>query len=234
MELRTKGIWTLVGGIILHLCLGSIYIWGNISVYVTSYLRHYDDSLTLEDTFIILPIILVMINIILYFGSYLTLRFSPKLTWILGMSLFVGGTFASSFTTDFPTFAMCYGGVTGTGMGFIYMSPIIASWSYFPEKKGAISGIITGSLGISAAIFDPLSTYLVNPDNESPDIEEKNGDIEDHYYTYDIASRVPAMIRWLCLIYIIMAIVGTILVFEINRTGLNATNLSQTNECPSI
>ena len=97
-------------------------------------------------------------------------------------------------------------------MGFVYMAPIISSWSYFPEKKGMVSGLITGSLGVSAAFFDPLSTFLVNPDNESPDIEEKNGDIEDHYYHYDIASRSPAMLRWLCLIYLIMAIVGTILI----------------------
>lgn len=60
-----------------------------------------------------------------------------------------------------------------------------------------ISGLITGSFGISAAIFDPLSTYLVNPHNDSPSIEDKNGDIDDHYYTYDIASKVPAMIRWI-------------------------------------
>lgn len=69
MEVKTKGILTIIGSMILHLCIGSIYIWGNISVYVTSYLRHYESSLTLEDTFVVLPIMIFVQNVTLVFGS---------------------------------------------------------------------------------------------------------------------------------------------------------------------
>ena len=56
MKEQPKGILTLIGAILMFLVIGAPYIWGNISVYVTSYLRHYESDLTLEDTFIVLPV----------------------------------------------------------------------------------------------------------------------------------------------------------------------------------
>lgn len=37
----------------MHLYLGCFYLWGNIQVYVTSYLHKYDGSTTLADTNIV-------------------------------------------------------------------------------------------------------------------------------------------------------------------------------------
>ena len=34
-----NGVLVLVGGFSLHLVLGAMYLWGAISVYITSYLR---------------------------------------------------------------------------------------------------------------------------------------------------------------------------------------------------
>lgn len=45
-----KGWRTVLGGFIIHLVLGTLYIWGNITNVVTSYLRRFDDSITYNDT----------------------------------------------------------------------------------------------------------------------------------------------------------------------------------------
>lgn len=85
MEIKTKAILTIVGAILIHLVLGSVYIWGNIAVYVTSFYRHEDgDGLTLEDTFIVFPIIIVASNTMVFIGSYLTIRFFPKVPICMG------------------------------------------------------------------------------------------------------------------------------------------------------
>ncbi|CAF1125637.1 unnamed protein product, partial [Brachionus calyciflorus] len=34
---------TLLGGVLIHLALGSFYTFGNMSPYITSYLREYDE-----------------------------------------------------------------------------------------------------------------------------------------------------------------------------------------------
>eukprot|EP00660_Eupelagonema_oceanica_P014096 gene14096-21155_t len=33
----------LAAGVMVHLCLGTVNAWGNVSTYVTSYLRAHDD-----------------------------------------------------------------------------------------------------------------------------------------------------------------------------------------------
>ena len=59
--------------------LGTIFIWGNISVYVTSYLRMYDSSVSLEDTFVVLPIIVVAKAPVNYLGARACVRFGTRL-----------------------------------------------------------------------------------------------------------------------------------------------------------
>ena len=44
----------IIGGTLLHLALGTIYCWGNASIYVTSWLRSVDDpDLTTKDTLVV-------------------------------------------------------------------------------------------------------------------------------------------------------------------------------------
>jgi len=44
---------SLFAGVLIHLCLGTLYLWGNITVSVTSYLRQYDASITYNDTILV-------------------------------------------------------------------------------------------------------------------------------------------------------------------------------------
>jgi len=57
---------------------GSFIIWGNICVYVTSYLRLFDPSITLDDTMLILPLVLIAISATTYLGSRLTIKYGVK------------------------------------------------------------------------------------------------------------------------------------------------------------
>lgn len=43
----------ILGGVLVHLCLGTVYTWGNLSVYVTSRLKSFHPSLTYADTVIV-------------------------------------------------------------------------------------------------------------------------------------------------------------------------------------
>jgi hypothetical protein len=86
-----------LGGFLLHLAIGSVYIWGNISIYVTSYLRHYDETVTYETTFIVLPIHIMSSNMTILVGSILCTKYSPKLAIFVGGTIFLLGVFLSSF-----------------------------------------------------------------------------------------------------------------------------------------
>ncbi len=41
ISLKTKGIMSLCGGFLIHLILGTFYLWGNVNVYVSSYLHYH-------------------------------------------------------------------------------------------------------------------------------------------------------------------------------------------------
>lgn len=102
------------------------------------------------------------------------------------------------------------------GVGFAvsfkqYMSPLIVCWTHLPTRKGMVSGIIIAGFGFGASIFDQIATAIVNPDNKSPDIKVKHGDVTDKFFDDEIANRVPEMLRWLCLCYACLVAVGLFL-----------------------
>ena len=49
--------------------------------------------------------------------------------------------------------------------GVAYMVPVYHAWSWFPNHSGLVSGIIIGSIGLGAIIFDQISLMIVNPHN---------------------------------------------------------------------
>lgn len=57
---------------------GSFLIWGNICVYVTSYLRLYDPTVNLDDTMVTLPVMLLAVSLVSYTGSTLAVKYGVK------------------------------------------------------------------------------------------------------------------------------------------------------------
>jgi hypothetical protein len=44
---KALGILACIGGLIIHLVIGSMHQWGIITIYVTSYFRMFDKGVTL-------------------------------------------------------------------------------------------------------------------------------------------------------------------------------------------
>ena len=40
---KTRGIMTVIGGVLIHLMIGNLYLWGNIEPYVISYFHWKGD-----------------------------------------------------------------------------------------------------------------------------------------------------------------------------------------------
>lgn len=73
---EAKKYWCIIGGFLIHLVIGSVYITGNISIYMASYLQHQGHSVSLEDLSIILPLQICGSTSTLIIGTYLTERFN--------------------------------------------------------------------------------------------------------------------------------------------------------------
>ena len=56
-----------------------MFIWGNVSIYITSYLRTFDDTVTLEDTFLVFPIIVVAKLPVNYLGVRACIHYGTRM-----------------------------------------------------------------------------------------------------------------------------------------------------------
>ncbi len=59
-ESRFFGYICVVSGMLSHAAIGIVQLWGNINVYVTSYLRVYDKTITMENTY---PVFAISVSI---------------------------------------------------------------------------------------------------------------------------------------------------------------------------
>ncbi|CAF0966203.1 unnamed protein product [Brachionus calyciflorus] len=190
---------TLLGGVLIHLALGSYYTFGNMSPYITSYLREYDE---------------------------IDVRYS-KSVWIsTAHSLFMAaGTLLSGllnsvfkinvkFTIFFESFLLTlitYGAMPGLGTGFAYIGPLSIAMKWFPNKKGLANSAILFGYGASAIFFDQVQTIYINPDNFSPDKAYSVKYPDEKYFSKlhtDLLERIPKVFIILAASYASLQIVG--------------------------
>ena len=70
---------SLIGGFLIHIVIGTVYVTGNISIYIASYLQHKGHNVTLNDVSILLPLQISGTTISILIGSYLSVKISPWL-----------------------------------------------------------------------------------------------------------------------------------------------------------
>lgn len=95
------------------------------------------------------------------------------------------------------------------------MLPLVCGWEHYPQNKGFVTGIIVGAYGFSSFIFNPLITFLVNPNNESATIKI-NDDLK--FFDTDVADNVPKSIRTVGFIWAALVLASILL---ISRPPLN-------------
>lgn len=147
--------------------LGLVPTWGNIVVYITSYFRKYDDSINLQDTFIVFPLTLICGSLLMQVGSVMLDYCHPKIHLLIGGSFFVFAIFVSTFIKNYYFFLFMYAIVGGFGYGIVYILPLKSAYSYFPNKKGLVGGIILSCYGFAGIGWSFLCAFLVNPHNEA-------------------------------------------------------------------
>jgi Sec-independent protein secretion pathway component TatC len=79
LSFKTKGILTIVSGLLIHLVLGSVYSYTLFSPYLLSYLHSFDDSIVLDDGFWFTPIAIVISTFSIAFGGYLEGKLGPRM-----------------------------------------------------------------------------------------------------------------------------------------------------------
>ena len=133
--------------------LGIVPIWGNINIYITSYLRAADPSISMEDTYIVFPITITMGAIFMQLGSVLIEKIHPRIQMLIGGLCISIPLFICSYTTSFGLFVFLYSVIIGLGFGLLYMPALRNSWAFFPSKKPLLSGLILSFYSVGAIVW---------------------------------------------------------------------------------
>ena len=148
-----RGILTILGGSLWMTYLGSQFICSNLSPYLQAYY-----GVQTPDTQILLPIISFVSMPSIILGTFLAKnKFDPRLQILIGGVLGIGGCFLSSLTDNFWIFLILFAIPFGIANGLTYAVAMNVAWSYFPNREGMVSGIISACFSLGAFIFGLLS-----------------------------------------------------------------------------
>ncbi|KAL4508394.1 hypothetical protein ABPG72_003698 [Tetrahymena utriculariae] len=210
-----KGILAILGGFLIHLTCGTLYMWGVINIYVTSYLRlNGNPDLSIDLGSGIFPFMMVAVacgvpvgmKAIKYVGSTRIVCYVCSL--IASLCIFL-----VSFAQVFWLFVIIYGIIFGFFTGIMYMVPIYLGQLYFPSRRGLVSGFILTGYGLGSLIYSQFFFYIVNPQNLKA---KKAGDGGSYFFgdAASVANAVPEALRWLSLMYVLQLLIGSSLLFE--------------------
>lgn len=125
----TRAYVSLFGGFLIHLILGTFYLWSTLNMYVTSFLRNDGQNYTYSDINAIFPFMLLAINICNPFGVLIAEKIGFRVLAVMCSLLFGSSIIISSFCIDnFKLFSLFYGFIFGFSSGLIYMIPFNTSY----------------------------------------------------------------------------------------------------------
>ena len=188
-RLPAGGVITVTTGFLLHLSLGTLYTFGNLTTYLTSYL-HVRLGLPVDygDTLWVTTLQGLAQGPGVLLGSMLYRWLGPRLTITVGGVLCSAGMALTYLAVQKSLVAtlLSYGLMGGFGIGLAYTSPLLAGYRWFPRNRGAVSGVVVGGYGLGGIIFTSVQTSYLNPENISPE--------EDGYFHDEaLLDRVPSL-----------------------------------------
>ena len=158
-----KGRWILVIlGMIINLCLGSIYSW---SVFVGPLTNYFTGDLgqVVSASEILLPfsVFLAFFAIAMPFtGKYIE-KYGPRNITIVGGCLTGLGWLLSSFAGSVQWLYLFYGVIAGIGVGIAYGVPVAVAARWFPDRRGLAVGLTLLGFGFSAVLTANIAGFLI-------------------------------------------------------------------------
>jgi len=160
---QEKGRWVLVLlGMIINLCLGTIYSW---SVFVGPLTAYFQDvlsqSVTPNEILMPFSVFLAFFALAMPFtGKYIETLGPRNVTIIGGILTGLGWLLASTVTSVWMLY-LVYGVIGGIGVGIAYGVPVAVSARWFPDRRGAAVGLTLLGFGFSAFLTANIAGYLI-------------------------------------------------------------------------
>jgi MFS family permease len=157
METRNLKWMYILLGILIMMCLGTVYSYGVLRLAVE---RHYGAGSMLGG----LPYMTSLASYAVFMfltGRHLE-RFDPRTVLIAGGLLVALGWILSAYAPTIYILTLTYGVISGAGVGIAYGVPMTAVSKWFPERKGLAVGLVLVGFGLSPVVTAPLIRQLID------------------------------------------------------------------------
>ncbi|HIJ06401.1 MAG: Major facilitator superfamily MFS_1 [Methanomicrobiales archaeon 53_19] len=158
-----RGRWIFVLlGLIINICLGSIYAW---SVFVAPLTEYFTTELHLSVTAgeVLMPFSIFLAAFAIAMpltGRYID-EWGPRKTTIIGGVLTALGWMLASTATSVEMLYLVYGVIGGAGVGIAYGVPVALATRWFPDRRGFAVGLALLGFGFSAFISANIAGILI-------------------------------------------------------------------------
>lgn len=152
-----KGRWIfIVLGLIINLCLGSVYAY---SIFKGPVEKAF--NITAFQGNLPFMIFLASFAILMFFGGRIMEKMGPRNLALIGGIIVGLGWMLSYFASSITMLIVTYGVIAGGGVGLTYGCPIAVGARWFPDKKGLAVGLMLAGFGGSALITGKIANSLI-------------------------------------------------------------------------
>jgi MFS family permease len=150
--------WGVLGTSIgINIIIGILYIWSIISKALINDLHWSGKQASLPYTVVTITFVISMT----IFGKLQDTR-GPRITATIASILLGSGIILSGLFVSPIMLVVTFGIIAGAGIGTAYVSAVPPAVKWFPpEKKGMVTGLSVAGVGISAIIYSPLSSAMI-------------------------------------------------------------------------
>jgi len=164
MEKQKRATAILVAGTFFNLSIGVLYIWGELKKIFMTPQEHGGWGWSSAEAGLPYTLAIVFFAIGVLTGGRIQDKIGPRWVVTSGGFLVGLGLILSSLVGNNPMgVALCYGIITGLGIGIGYSSvtPPALKW-FHASKKGMVSGFTIGGFGFAAIFYAPLVAFMLS------------------------------------------------------------------------
>jgi MFS transporter, OFA family, oxalate/formate antiporter len=141
------------------LLIGTVYSW---AICARPFVVSFGWNLTTTTwAYAIVNFSLAAVGVIV--GGFWLDRKGPRRVAMTGVALWGAGNVLAGLGTPLfgaPWLYMTYGLIGGVGAGMAYITPLAVVTKWFPERRGLVGGLVVGSFGLGALVYNQFVPRL--------------------------------------------------------------------------
>ena len=160
---RNRAGIVLTACILFNLSIGVLYAWSVLKSRLIAPIADGGYGWTSSQAGLPYSVAIIINAVAVLIGGRIQDKIGPRWVMTAGGTLVGLGLILSGFAgNSVAGVTLCFGALTGVGMGFGYgcATPPALKW-FHPSKKGLVSGLIVGGFGLSAVLYALITNALL-------------------------------------------------------------------------